>query len=592
MAEDHGGVVRQVVQQFGKDRSRLMDIARMLHAKLGCLSEDTIGQIAAELGMHRVQVRDMVSFYSFFSRAPQGKNVIQLCNAVVERMKGADAVGKALENALGICFGETTPDGLITLTHTPCIGLSDQAPSALVNGVPLTNLKPSDVPQILAAIREGRDMSTLPQAEVNPNVRQPGPVIFAPMKRGAAIRAALNKTPDEVINEVNKARVRGRGGAGFPTAMKWNFCRKAKGKAHYILCNADEGEPGTFKDRAILTEQPDLVFEGMTVAGYALGAKEGLMYLRAEYEYMLPHLEQVLAKRRHLGLLGESICGGEDFNFDIRIQLGAGAYVCGEESALIESLEGKRGAPRDRPPFPVDKGYMNDPTSVNNVETLCCAARILEEGGEWFAGLGTRDSTGTKLLSISGDCEHPGVYEVEYGVTIEQMLELVGGEDAQAVQVGGPSGRCVAPKDFGRSISFEDLPTGGSIIIFGPDRDLLECMRQFIEFFVEESCGWCAPCRAGTFLLLKVLEKILNGKGARKDIEDLERIGATVKMMSRCGLGQTAANPVLTTINDFSKLYEVRISPVDFIAPFDLSRAMAEGCAITGRNPELEGEQV
>lgn len=587
MAESQASVIRQIVDQFGKDRSRLMNIVRAVHAKLGYLSEESIGQIAETLGMHRVEVRDMVSFYAFLSRKPSGKTIIRVCNAVVERMKGADEVGEAFKKALGISFGQTTQDGKITLEYTACIGLSDQAPNALVNGIPITNLAPKDVPMIVKAIRDGEDLLNLPQAEVDLNVRKTGVVIFAPMERGAALRKAISMTPEGVINEINKARLRGRGGAGFPTAMKWDFCRKAKGNAHYLICNADEGEPGTFKDRAILSECPDLLFEGMTVAGYAIGANEGILYLRAEYEYMLAKLERMLAKRRHLGLLGENICGFEGFSFDIRIQMGAGAYICGEESALIESAEGKRGAPRDRPPFPVQVGYRGQPTSVNNVETLCCAARILEKGGEWFSKIGTKDSTGTKLLSISGDCEHPGIYEVDYGITIAKMLTMAGAKDTQAVQVGGPSGRCLAPKDFGRGISFEDLPTGGSIIIFGKERDLLECMRQFTEFFVEESCGWCVPCRVGTTLLLKKLEKVLEGHGTRCDLEELERIGQTVKTMSRCGLGQTAANPILTTLSGFASLYESRIKSDDYLPSFDLEKAMEAG--LNAANRTMEG---
>ncbi|MCX8063996.1 MAG: hypothetical protein N3G21_02355, partial [Candidatus Hydrogenedentes bacterium] len=240
------------------------------------------------------------------------------------------------------------------------------------------------------------------------------------------------------------------------------------------------------------------------------------------------------------------------------------------------------------PPFPVQKGYLNQPTSVNNVETLCCAARIIEKGGEWFASIGTKDSTGTKLLSVSGDCEHPGVYEVEFGITIEKLLELVGGEDAQAVQIGGASGRCVAPKDYGRRISFEDLPTGGSIMIFGKDRDLLECMYYFIEFFVEESCGWCVPCRVGTTLMEKKFKQILDGKGTAQTVAELRRIAQTTKAMSRCGLGQTSANPVLTTINDFADLYASRIREGDGKqVSFDLHKAMKAGLEATGR--KLEG---
>lgn len=587
MSDDYKQIVQEAVEKFGKDKTRLMDIARAVHAKTGYLSEDIIGAIAEVLGCHRVEVRDMVSFFAFFSREPKGKTTIRLCDAVVERMKGADAIAEAFEKAAGVKFGETSEDGSISLEYTPCIGMSDQAPSALVNGKVLTNLRPEDVPAIVEAVRSGKlhEGSEMSVNEVEMNIRKKGPVIFAPMERGAALRKALSMSPKEVIDEMNKSRVRGRGGAGFPLAMKWDFCRKAEGDAHYVICNGDEGEPGTFKDRVILTECPDLMFEGLTIAGYAVGAKEGFLYLRGEYQYLLPHLEQVLAKRRRMGLLGENVCGYEGFDFDIRIQMGAGAYICGEESALIESLEGKRGAPRDRPPFPVQKGYLDRPTSVNNIETLCCAARIMEKGAEWFSSMGTKDSTGTKLLSVSGDCEAPGVYEVDYGVTVEQVLEMVGTKDAQAVQIGGPSGQCIAPKDFGRSICFEDLPTGGSTIVFGKDRDLLECMAGFLEFFIEESCGWCAPCRAGTTILKMQFDKILKGRGTRDDLKKLEEIGNTIKFMSRCGLGQTAANPVLTTLRNFPDLYDARIKEDDFIPAFDIKDAMKEACSITGQKP-------
>lgn len=588
MAEDYSETIDRIVEKFGRDRSRLMDITRAVHAELGHLPEEAMRSIPKALGMHRVEVLDMASFYSFFSSEPKGKTVIRLCNAVVERMAGAAEVAEAFEAAAGCSVGETSADGAITLEYTACIGLSDQAPGALVNSTPVTSLTPADAPGIIEASRKGVDPTLLPQADVDLNLRKPGPVIFAPMERGAAVRKAVNMTPEEVIKELSRARVRGRGGAGFPTAMKWDFCRKAKGNTHYVVCNADEGEPGTFKDRVILSEHPDLVFEGMTVAGYALGAEEGLLYLRAEYEHMLPRLEQVLAKRRRLGMLCANTCGREGFNFDIRIQLGAGAYICGEESAMIESFEGKRGAPRERPPFPVQHGYKDEPTSVNNVETLCCAARIIERGAAWFSGMGTKDSTGTKLLSVSGDCERPGVYEVEYGINVDDLLDMVGAGNTQAVQMGGPSGQCLAPKDFGRRISFEDLTTGGSVIVFGPARDLLDCMQQFVEFFAEESCGWCVPCRVGTTLLTKMMAKVLEGRGTQSDLDALATLGNTVKTMSRCGLGQTAANPILTTLQNFSGLYAARIKPDEFIPVLDLSKALAEAAAITGRTAELE----
>ena len=586
--------VEKIAGKYNKNRNQLMDIVHDVQAELGYISEQALQAIAGELGIHRVEVQDMVSFYHLLSRRPQGKTVVRLCNAVVEKMHGMEDVAAAFEKAVGVSFGSVSADGSISLEYTSCIGMSDQAPAALVNSTVVPSLKKEDVPGLVESIRRGdyakRAAETPQHAQVESNLIKRGEVVFAPMELGAAIRVAINKTPEEVINEINISRLRGRGGAGFPTAMKWDFCRKAEGDAHYVICNADEGEPGTFKDRVILTEAPDLLFEGMTIAGYAIGAKSGLIYLRGEYEYLYGYLQQVLYRRRHRDLLGENICGREGFDFDIRIQLGAGAYVCGEESSLIESLEGKRGAPRDRPPFPVTSGYLNQPTSVNNVETLCCAARILEKGGEWFAKLGTRDSTGTKLLSISGDCRHPGVYEVEYGLTVDDLLSMVGEEDAQAVQVGGPSGICIAPKGYGRRISFEDLPTGGSIIVFGRQRDLLQIVKEFTEFFVEESCGWCAPCRVGTTLLLKYLDKILQGRGAREDLVKLKELGNTITVMSRCGLGQTAANPVLTTLKNFASLYRARIKDTDAIPLFNFDKAIAISSEITGRQSTVEVE--
>jgi len=597
MANDQSNAIKSIVEEYGNDRSRLMDIARKVQDQFGYLSEDTMEAIASALGIHLVEIRDMVSFYSFLSREPGGKSVVRLCNAVVEKMYGMDKVAEAFEKSVGVPFGSTSSDRSISLEYTACIGMSDQPPSALINGIPVTNIHPEDVPKIVEELRKGDKYSpdkvftSLPASLVENNLRKTGPVIFSPMEHGAGIRAALNSSPEEVINTITRSRLRGRGGAGFPTGMKWSFCRKAGGEAHYLICNADEGEPGTFKDRVILTESPDLVFEGMTIAGYAIGAKQGYLYLRGEFLYLLSALEQVLERRRHSGLLGRNIAGRENFDFDIRIQVGAGAYICGEESSLIESLEGKRGAPRDRPPFPVTRGYMDQPSSVNNVETFCCAARILEKGAEWFSKMGTKDSTGTKLLSISGDCALPGVYEVEYGITIDKLLEITGAEDAQAVQVGGPSGTCAAPKDFGREISFEDLTTGGSIIIFGPGRDLLEIVRQFTEFFVEESCGWCVPCRAGTTLLLKKLNKVLDGKGSTQDLKELESLGNTIEKMSRCGLGQTAANPILTTLKNFHNLYTAKVISDEFIPPFDYDKALAAGIEIAGREPVLEEEE-
>ncbi len=571
--------IAAIAARHGGDRGRLLDMIRDIHASHGWLSPQSIAELAGVLGIRPVEIRDMASFYHFFSREPAGRHVVRLCKAVVEKQHGMAAVAAAFERAAGCRFGETSPDGAITLGYTSCLGMSDQPPSALIDGAVVARIDPAEVPELVRRLRSNTKVA----ARVEDGIVQTGPVIFSPMERGAAIRTAVNLTPEEVINRLNGSKLRGRGGAGFPTAMKWDFCRKAKGDAHYVVCNADEGEPGTFKDRVVFTRVPDLVFEGMTVAAWAIGAREGILYLRAEYEYLREGLEAVLDRRRRLGLLGDHVAGREGFSFDIRIQMGAGAYVCGEESSLLESAEGRRGAPRDRPPFPVTFGYRGQPTALNNAETLCAAARVVEKGPEWFAGIGTRDSTGTKLLSISGDCERPGVYEVEFGVTVSKLLELVGARDAQAVQIGGPSGSCVAPKDFGRRICFEDVPTGGSVIVFGWNRDLLETARDFTEFFLEESCGWCAPCRVGTTLLLKMLDRVREGRATKADLAQMEELAATVRATSRCGLGQTAANPFTTTLRSLPELFEAKLSKRAYEPVLRLDQALAEAERMAGR---------
>jgi len=393
--------------------------------------------------------------------------------------------------------------------------------------------------------------------------------------------------PIAVLDEIKRAGLRGRGGAGFTTGMKWEACRNAQLKAGYqriIVCNADEGEPGTFKDRVLLSTCADLVFEGMTVAAYAVGATKGFVYLRGEYCYLLDHLNAVLARRRREKLLGENILGIPGADFDIDIHVGAGAYICGEESALIESLEGKRGTPRNRPPFPVTNGYLDQPTIVNNVETFAAAAMIVLKGGDWYAGIGTRHSTGTKILSVSGDCERPGIYEYPFGVSIRQVLADCGARDTQAVQVSGPSGICLAEAEFDRIIGFEDIPTSGAFTVFDKTRDMFEVARNYVHFFQHESCGFCTPCRVGTSLLKNLMDKLHYGAGSPYDFSEIEKLNQLLQSMSHCGLGHTACNPVLDTIAKFRPAYEKRMNQQDFTPAFDLDRALSAARQMTGRD--------
>jgi [NiFe] hydrogenase diaphorase moiety large subunit len=378
-----------------------------------------------------------------------------------------------------------------------------------------------------------------------------GPVLFSEYSSSDGIRKALKIGRENILFELKSSGLKGRGGAGFPTSTKWMLTAASVAQEKFVVCNADEGEPGTFKDRVLLLEYPELVFDGMVIAGYTIGAEKGLVYLRGEYEYMLKSLQDYLQMMRNENLLGNKILNKEDFNFDIEIRLGSGSYVCGEETALIESLEGNRGEPRNRPPFPVNTGYMGNPTVVNNVETLASVPHIITKGGEWFRVHGTSKSTGSKLFSVSGDCEKPGVYELPWGTTVNELLKIVGTKNIKAVQVGGASGICLPKSQFNRSFGYEDVATGGSVIIFNESRNMLKVLKNFMEFFVEESCGQCTPCRVGNVKLLEGIERIEKGEFTFSYINKLKELGKTMQVASKCGLGQASPNSFISILENF-----------------------------------------
>ncbi len=593
--------VKNIIVKYNNDKARLMDILLDIQSEFGFIPEEAVKIVAEETVLSKVDVEQTLSFYHFFTQKPVGEYAVYLNDSVVANMKGRAEVAKAFEEEAGCVFGEVSEDGKIGLYSTACIGMSDQEPAALINGTVFTSLTPEMVKDIVQKMKNGVDASEMIELKgdgqnaselinsmVFNNIRKTGPVIFSDYEEGASLKKITSLSAKEVIEEVKASHLRGRGGAGFPTGLKWDFCSKSAGP-RYILCNADEGEPGTFKERVILTEVPKLLFEGMAVAAYAIDAKEGILYLRAEYRYLQKYLENVLAEMREANQLGKAIAGKAGFDFDIRIQFGAGAYVCGEESALIESAEGKRGEPRNRPPFPVQKGYLQQPTVVNNVETLCSVVKIINEGAEWFTTMGSRESNGTKLVSVSGDCEFPGVYAIEWGMRVRDLLEMAGTDEVQAVQIGGPSGICIGPKDFKRTISFEDIPTGGAVMIIGKERNLLkDVVLNFTNFFIDESCGSCVPCRAFTVLMRDTLLKIIDGRGVKKDVDNLIEWGEKMKVANRCGLGQTAANPILTTIENFRELYDaLLVEDTPYEASFNMEKAVAESCDFVDRVPNL-----
>lgn len=382
-------------------------------------------------------------------------------------------------------------------------------------------------------------------------LKREGAVIFSEYTRGEAIKKAASMGREDVLFELKESKLRGRGGAGFPTSTKWMLTAAAKSDIKYVICNADEGEPGTFKDRVLLLEYPELVFDGMVIGGYTIGAKEGIVYLRGEYEYMLKSLEDYLEEMRKDNLLGKNIAGKEGFDFDIKVKLGSGAYICGEETALIESLEGHRGEARNRPPFPVNTGLNRKPTTVNNVETFASVTHIVMKGGVWYQKHGTDKSTGSKLFSVSGDCKKPGVYELPWGTTINELLKIVEADNTKAVQVGGASGICIPKSQFDRQLGYEDLGTGGSVMVFNESRNMIKILKNFIEFFVEESCGQCTPCRIGNVKLLEGVEMIEKNVYTFGYINKLKELGETMKVASKCGLGQSSPNPFISILDNF-----------------------------------------
>lgn len=594
--------IKEICAKYGNDRARMMDIVQGVQDAFGHVPREAFELIAKEANTHRVEVESVVSFYAFLSDKKKGEVVLRLCDDIIDRFQGGDDVGEALCAELGIGFGETTPDGSITLEKTPCIGMSDQAPAMMANDTVVTGLTPEKIRRIIQQLQknpdpqalvtdagDGNNADSLVQAMVNNNIREAGPVILSDYRKEAGLRKALTQTPEEVIEDVKSSGLRGRGGAGFLTGLKWELTRQSPGDEKFVLCNADEGEPGTFKDRVLLTERADLVLEGMTVAAYAIGAETGIIYLRGEYAYLREFLEETMNRRREANLLGNNILGHEGFNFDVRIQMGAGAYVCGEETSLISSCEGTRGDPTDRTPFPVVKGYMVSPTAVNNVESYCCAARIMDKGPGWFSSIGTQRSAGTKLLSVCGDCGRPGIYEVPFGTKLRDLLGRVGAEDVACVCVGGPSGQMVGPAQFDLGISYEELSTGGSVMIFSNQRDILEVAIAFMEFFVDESCGYCVPCRVGNVLLKNRLERVRNGEGSKSDLDYLQQLGESVKFMSRCGLGQTSPNPILSTLKNFRPVYNalVKDDKSGMNKSFHIMKAVEEASAIAGRRSEI-----
>ncbi len=585
-------------------KTTLMNVLWDIQKKRRFISRDDMTKISNEFNISRMELEGVISFYHFYHRKHAGKYTIYLNNSIVSKHKNYEEVKKAFEKEVGISFGHVSGDKMFGLFETACIGLSDQETSALINFNAFTDLTATKVKNIISKLRKGETPEEICKFPKN-NIQYTPPiektVFFKKNIPGSALKMLKKMDSNGVIDLVKQSKLAGRGGAFFPTGLKWGFCKNNKASQKYVICNADEGEPGTFKDRVLMNRHPGLLLEGMAIAGFAVGATKGFIYLRAEYSYLIDKLEKRIEDFKQKGLLGNNILGIENFDFDVTIHLGAGAYVCGEETAMIHSMEGKRGEPSIKTFFPVEKGYLGKPTLVNNVETLCAVPRIFEMGVENWLKIGTEKTPGTKLLSVSGDCDKPGIYEIEWGMKLKDFLTLIGAQDPHFILFNGYSGECLSPDDFEREISGENLlaeqikfnqkdpieyskkmgavgiRSGGSFMTFNKDRDLLNILENVNNFFVEESCGICVPCRTGNYLLKKKIKKFLLGNAEQKDLDDIKEWSKIIKLASRCGLGQTSSTAMLCAMKKFPEVFQTKITAnTDYNKSFDLDKAVED----------------
>jgi len=542
-------------------RSGLLPALHEAQRIYGWLSEPVAAEIARSLNVPLVDVHGVIEFYTLFYNEPVGKRIIRVCVDPACGLKNADGVLHHLCSHHGIQPGQTTPDGSVTIESSPCLGLCDQAPAALVNDQAETNIDLESNSYEL-----GRPKSLVGASLRLLTVNCGHGTTPLPLHgEYAGLKQALTMKPEEVVAQVKASGLVGRGGAAFPTGIKWEGAAQAGGSPKYVVCNADESEPGTFKDRVLLLDDPHSVIEGMLIAGYAIGASKGYIYLRGEYPYIVPALKNALAEAMDGGYLGRNILNS-GFSFEIEIRLGAGAYICGEETALFESIEGKRGFPRVKPPFPTTFGVFGKPTVINNVETLFNVPLILSRGVEEYRRIGTEKSPGSKLFCVSGDVTQPAVYEVPFGITLRDLLDLAGGmaggKRLRAVLFGGAAGAFATAKHLDVRLTFEDLraaglPLGsGVVMVFDESRDLRDVLQRLGHFFAHESCGKCYPCQMGTQRQKEILDRIADGRILPGDLERLQDVGWTMTDASLCGLGQTAAAAVLSAIKLWPSLFE------------------------------------
>lgn len=565
-----------ILQKFSKSEDNLLNALHEIQdaRKDSYLTKDDIIKVSEYFELPSGYVYSVASFYTMFSFKPRGRYIIRICGSPTCDLMGSTRISKEIQKILGITWGETTKDGLFTLEKSSCLGLCETAPAILINGKPHGNLTPKKTLNIISDIKEKIKKKSIfigEQKSVN-RIGQKGLLLEKcfPQKTGLsgsdkfkfeALEKILNEklSSEKIISELKESGLRGRGGAGFPAYIKWESAKNSDSRGKYVICNADEGEPGTSKDRILMENNPMQIIEAMIIAGYAIGACKGFVYLRGEYERSYDELVNTISKARKAGFLGSSIFGS-GYDFDIEIIRGAGAYVCGDETALLESIEGKRGYPRIKPPFPTESGLWKKPSLINNVETLFNIPEIVLNGGKWFKTLGTDKSSGTKIFTVSGKVQNPCVTEAEMGIPLKKIIEehaggMKVGKKFKAALIGGASGTYLPKKQLSVSMDFESLNEigavlgSGSILVLDEESSILSNLRSVLEFFLHESCGQCSPCRIGT----RQLVELLNTFETEKDLNQMVEICELMKNTSLCPLGQSLINPVKSAIKNFGK---------------------------------------
>jgi NADH-quinone oxidoreductase subunit F len=568
-------------------RSALIPMLLYAQDQFGYVNDEMIAQIAARLGLNTLQVTETMAYYSMLRRRRAGKFHVQVCTNISCMLRGGNQFYEFVQKKLEIGHKETTADGVFSLEEVECLGACTGAPAMQVNYDFYENLTNERATQIFEALEVGRKPETSAPITGSVKSRHPAEVpvtsrLFGVMDSHTLgvylahdgykglVRALKELTPELVIEEVKKSNLRGRGGAGFPTGMKWSFVPKESAKPKYILCNADESEPGTCKDRPLMEMMPHQLIEGIIIAGRAVGAHQGFIYIRGEYRYVQEIMDQAVAEAYAGGYLGKNILGS-GFDFDLVTHTGAGAYECGEESALMESLEGKRGYPRIRPPFPAVVGLYGSPTVINNVETLSAVPEILRRGAEWYAGLGSPRNGGTRLFCISGHVNKPGIYELPMGFPLRQMIEDVaggisGGKKLKAVIPGGSSCPLLTAEEINVAMDFDSVAKAGSmlgsggVVVIDEETCMVDVARRIMHFYAHESCGWCIPCREGTGWLRKMLDRFHDGGGQAADIPLIGELAQNMLGKTFCPLGDAAALPTISIVKKWAHEFEQHLS--------------------------------